>query len=118
MEATDGVIGLVSNTVDDGHLHRFFYEASDGTAVRFIVIRKSATAFGVGLDACDVCGPTGYFERDGQVICLLCDVVMNKSTIGFPGGCNPVPLAWRLEAGKLLVNTSDLEAGAWRFRGD
>ncbi|MDR2110833.1 MAG: Fe-S-containing protein, partial [Spirochaetaceae bacterium] len=68
--------------VEDGRLHRFEYTASDDTGVRFIVIKKNDAAYGVGLDACDICGATGYYERKDEVICRLCDVVMNISTIG------------------------------------
>ncbi|MDR2390286.1 MAG: DUF2318 domain-containing protein [Planctomycetota bacterium] len=114
--ARDNAILLPIPEVDDGHLYRFLYASPDGTEIRFIVIRKNETAFGVGFDACDVCGPTGYFERGGQVICSLCDVVMNKSTIGFPGGCNPVPLPFRSADGFLRIGTDDLEAQAWRFK--
>jgi uncharacterized membrane protein len=101
--------------VDDGRLHRFAYTASDGTEVRFIVIKKNAVAYGVGLDACDICGNTGYYERKDEVICRLCDVVMNKSTIGFKGGCNPVPLAYSLRDGKMVVRIEDLENEKSRF---
>ena len=52
--------------VSDGHLHRFAYPSSGGTEVRFIVIQKNPTSFGTGLDACEICGPSGYYERDGQ----------------------------------------------------
>ena len=77
--------------VEDGHLHRFAYTTPDGKNVRFIVIKKPyASSYGVGLDACDICGETGYFERDGQIVCKLCDVVMNVNTIGFKGVCNPI----------------------------
>jgi uncharacterized membrane protein len=41
---------------------------------------------------------------------------MNKSTIGFKGGCNPVPLAFRLADGILRIETGDLEAQARRFK--
>jgi uncharacterized membrane protein len=102
--------------IEDGHLHRFEYAAEDGTGVRFIVIKKSAAAYGVGLDACDICGPTGYYERKGQVICRLCDVVMNISTIGFKGGCNPVPLAYSLRSGMMVIETADLENEKHRFK--
>ncbi|MDR1430140.1 MAG: Fe-S-containing protein [Spirochaetaceae bacterium] len=102
--------------VDDGHLHRFAYTAAEETEVRFIVIKKNEAAFGVGLDACDICGATGYYERKNEVICRLCDVVMNKSTIGFRGGCNPVPLAYALKSGSMIVQTSDLENERWRFK--
>ncbi|MDR0759744.1 MAG: Fe-S-containing protein, partial [Treponema sp.] len=102
--------------VEDGHLHRFVYTASDGTEVRFIVIKKNAVAYGVGLDACDICGPTGYYERKNQVICRLCDVVMNISTIGFKGGCNPVPLAYALRSGSMVIETTRLENEKTRFK--
>jgi uncharacterized membrane protein len=102
--------------VEDGRLHRFAYTASDNTEVRFIVIKKNAAAYGVGLDACDICGATGYYERKGQVICRLCDVVMNISTIGFKGGCNPVPLAYRLRGGAMVVQRADLENEKGRFK--
>jgi uncharacterized membrane protein len=101
--------------VEDGHLHRFVYEASDNTGVRFIVIKKNDVAYGVGLDACDICGPTGYYERKNEVICRLCDVVMNISTIGFMGGCNPVPLAYALRNGNMVIETINLENEKTRF---
>ena len=102
--------------IEDGHLHRFAWNAQDGTEVRFIVIKKSASAWGVGLDACDICGNTGYYERRDGVICKLCDVVMNKSTIGFKGGCNPVPLNYTVREGAMAVQTADLENEKGRFK--
>ena len=102
--------------IEDGRLHRFAWNASDTTEVRFIVIKKSASAWGVGLDACDICGNTGYYERRDGVICKLCDVVMNKSTIGFKGGCNPVPLAYTVREGAMIVQTGDLENEKGRFK--
>ncbi|MDR2051570.1 MAG: DUF2318 domain-containing protein [Deltaproteobacteria bacterium] len=115
MPAADGLILLPLTLVGDGSLHRFVHKSERGINVRYIVIKKSATAYGVGLDACDVCGPSGYYERKGQVICYLCDVVMNKSTIGFAGGCNPVPLKFTLHEGNIVIKISDLEAEAHRF---
>ncbi|MDR1059215.1 MAG: DUF2318 domain-containing protein [Treponema sp.] len=102
--------------VQDGHLHRFNYTAAENIEMRFIVIKKNDVAYGVGLDACDICGPTGYYERKNEVICRLCDVVMNISTIGFKGGCNPVPLAYTLRGGNMVINTEDLENERTRFK--
>ncbi|MDR1037849.1 MAG: DUF2318 domain-containing protein [Deltaproteobacteria bacterium] len=116
VEAVDGVIALDLEIVGDGNLHRHVFRTEGGTDVRFIIVRKTANAFGVGLDACDICGPTGYYQRGDQIICKLCDVVMNKSTIGFPGGCNPVPLAFRIEGGRLVIAASDLEREKRRFQ--
>ncbi|MDR0450804.1 MAG: Fe-S-containing protein [Treponema sp.] len=102
--------------IQDGHLHRFNYTAAENIEMRFIVIKKNETAYGVGLDACDICGPTGYYERKNEVICRLCDVVMNISTIGFRGGCNPVPLAYTLRRGNMVIDTEDLEKERTRFK--
>jgi uncharacterized membrane protein len=102
--------------IEDGHLHRFNYAAMENIEMRFIVIKKNAVAYGVGLDACDICGPTGYYERKNEVICRLCDVVMNISTIGFKGGCNPVPLAYSLRGGNMVIATEDLEKERARFK--
>ncbi|MDR2633897.1 MAG: Fe-S-containing protein [Treponema sp.] len=102
--------------IQDGHLHRFAYTTADNTEVRFIVIKKNEVAYGVGLDACDICGATGYYERKQEVICRLCDVVMNKSTIGFKGGCNPVPLSYTNRSGNLIIAIDTLETERHRFK--
>ncbi|MBQ9274897.1 MAG: DUF2318 domain-containing protein [Succinivibrio sp.] len=115
-ELKGDLIEIPLERINDGHLHRFSYAASDGTEVRFIVIRKNAVAFGVGLDACEICGNTGYYERDGQVICMLCDVVMNINTIGYKGGCNPIPLGYSIEEGNMVIKTVDLEREKKRFK--
>ena len=94
--------------VNDGHLHRFAYTTDDDVAIRFIIIQKSGNSYGVGLDACDVCGETGYYEKDGQVVCNLCDVVMNISTIGFKGGCNPIVIPYEINNGQIIVPISGL----------
>ena len=95
--------------VSDGHLHRFAYTSEAGTQIRFIVIKKpNSQSYGIGLDACDICGETGYYEKDGQVVCKLCDVVMNVSTIGFKGGCNPIVIPYEIKNGQIIVPISGL----------
>ncbi|MDR1778039.1 MAG: DUF2318 domain-containing protein [Desulfovibrio sp.] len=115
MPVSDGAVHIPLALVGDGKLHRFVYAAQNGVAVRYIVIKKSETAYGVGLDACDICGPSGYFERKGQVVCILCDVVMNRATIGFAGGCNPVPVKFAVRDGAIVIDAAILEAEAPRF---
>ncbi|MBR1591557.1 MAG: DUF2318 domain-containing protein [Ruminococcus sp.] len=90
--------------VADGHLHRFGYTTDNGVQIRFIVIKKpNSSSYGIGLDACDICGETGYYEKDGQVVCKLCDVVMNINTIGFKGGCNPIVISYTIDNGNIIV---------------
>ncbi len=114
--AENNKVSLEIEKVDDGHLHRFSYRTKNGTSIRFIIVRKGGSAYGVGLDCCEICGPTGYIERDDQVVCKLCDVVMNKQTIGMPGGCNPIPLSYGVADGKLHIEQEDLEAAEKYFR--
>ncbi len=112
-----GVILVPVESVADGHLHRFEYRTEKNINVRWIVVKKPGSAsFGVGLDACEVCGNAGYYERSGQIICKRCDVVMNINTIGFKGGCNPIPLAYEVKDGNLVFRLSDLAAGEKEFR--
>ncbi len=112
-----GVILVPAEAVNDGHLHRFEYRTEKDINVRWIVVKKPNSAtYGVGLDACEVCGNAGYFERNGQVVCKRCDVVMNINTIGFKGGCNPIPLAYEVKDGQLVFRLEDLIAGEKEFR--
>ena len=105
------------DSVNDGHLHRFEYRTEHDVNVRWIVVKKPGSAsFGVGLDACEVCGNAGYYERNGQVICKRCDVVMNINTIGFKGGCNPIPLMYEVADGNLVFSIQNLVAGEKEFK--
>ncbi len=115
--AEAGSVDVDLEVVKDGHLHRFVYRASTGEMVRYIVILKGGSAYGVGLDACEICGATGYYERDdNQVVCKLCDVQMNKATIGTRGGCNPIPIEYSIADGKLKVPQAELEKHAKIFQ--
>ena len=114
----DGDRILVSaESVNDGHLHRFEYTTERNVTIRWIVVKKPNSAtYGVGFDACEVCGSAGYYERGSQVVCKRCDVVMNINTIGFKGGCNPIPLAYEMSGGNLVFKLEDLLAGEKEFR--
>ncbi|HAJ96436.1 MAG TPA: hypothetical protein DCO72_01695 [Ruminococcus sp.] len=105
----DGNVIVPFEQVEDGHLHRFGYTTKDNVTIRFIVIKKpNSSSYGIGLDACDICGETGYYEKDGQVVCNLCDVVMNINTIGFKGGCNPIVIPYTISNGQILVPVDGL----------
>ena len=114
----DGIISIALDKVSDGHLHKFSYVTPNKYDVRFLIVKKPAgAAYGVGLDACDICGIAGYYERgDDEVVCRRCDVVMNKNTIGFKGGCNPVPFDYEIKSGKIFIDVKVLEAEEKRFR--
>ena len=105
--------------VSDGHLHRFGYTTDDGNPVRFIVILKqeNTTNFGIGLDACDICGEAGYYENnEGQIVCKKCGVVMNTTTIGMKGGCNPIIIDYDINEEYITVPVSEMVNNQSRFK--
>ncbi|NDR52882.1 DUF2318 domain-containing protein [Actinomyces sp. 565] len=114
-EVTADAAVVSAAVLGDGHLHRFAYATSDGTEVRFIMILKNGGAYGVGLDACESCGPAGYYEGAGKIICKRCDVAINPATIGFKGGCNPIPIDFAVADGTVSVPLSALEDSAEVF---
>lgn len=113
IDGDNAVISL--DSIADGHLHRYVYDTDAGPQVRWIIIQKAGSSYGVGLDACEICGPSGYYEQDGQVICKLCSVAMNIATIGFKGGCNPIPIDFEVGNGVLTIPLSVLEESATVF---
>ena len=116
-EITDTDIIVDLSQVDDGELHRFGYKTESGVEVLFIVIKKpNSSAYGVGLDACEICGDAGYYQRGKEVVCSKCDVVMNINTIGFKGGCNPIIIDYEVKNGKIYVPIKTLVEHEKDFR--
>jgi len=105
----DEYVYVSTDKLADGHLHRFAITSDDGIQIRFIAIQKTnGTSYGVGMDACEICGQTGYYEKDDQVVCKLCDVAMNVNTIGFKGGCNPLIVDYEVKNGNIVIAIDDL----------
>lgn len=105
--------------VNDGHLHRFGYTTDEGNPTRLIVILKqeNTTNYGVGLDACEICGEAGYYENnEGKVVCKKCGVVMNTTTIGLKGGCNPIIIDYDITDTYITVPVSEMVNNQSRFK--
>ena len=115
-EFKDGEALIPLSLLEDGHLHRFSYKSKDGYDVSFICLEKNKGNFAACYDACEICGAAGYLERKDEVVCKLCDVVMNRGTIGFKGGCNPIPKKFTVDSEYLRITQEDLETEAYRFR--
>ena len=110
-DGTDQNLIINVESVSDGHLHRFGYTTDDGHLVRLIIVLKqeNTTNYGLGLDACDICGEAGYFEnKDGEIVCKKCNVVMNRSTIGMKGGCNPIIIDYDFDGSQFVVPVSEM----------
>lgn len=82
-----------------------------GTKVRFVAIKRKDGTIGTGLDACQICGSIGYFQEEGNkanITCKNCNAPITISTIGMPGGCNPIALKAQINNGQLTIKASDL----------
>jgi uncharacterized membrane protein len=91
--------------VNDGALH-FFRVDVNGTSLRFMVLHKADGSWGTALDACQICGWSGYRVDGSNIVCRNCASAIYTPTIGQPGGCNPVGLASRVEGADLVMDLS------------
>jgi high-affinity iron transporter len=112
-----GELRLDATALGDGHAH-FFEVALDDSAtagsLRFFAIRVNGEVR-TCLDACQICGPKGYFESGGALVCRNCTSPIAIPTLGRGGGCNPIPVPDRLDRAAIVVRASDLEAARNRL---
>jgi FTR1 family protein len=116
VQAENGLIKLAVADIQDGNLHRFGYQIG-GTTVRFLALKTGAGQIGTAFDACQICGDYGYVQEGGNLVCLNCAADIHTPTIGQGGGCNPIPLASRVEGEHLVIAVSDLAKGVASFGG-
>lgn len=102
--------------LEDGKLRRFGI-VLDGRLVRFLAMKTADGKYRAAMDACEMCGAFGYVqdEQSGNLICLNCGAEINPLTLGHKGGCNPIPLQYKVESSTLRVAVGDLEKEAHRF---
>jgi high-affinity iron transporter len=111
LEGVDGRVSIPVTDLADSNLH-YFTADSGGTLLRFLVIRKGDGDYAVALDACQICGWSGYRQQGQNVICRNCGAAIYVPSIGQAGGCNPVAVKARVEAGKVTVDLAALAESA------
>jgi len=112
----EGLIRVRIEDLADGNLHRYSHVTEDGHVVRFFMINRSGgKKIGVVYDACMLCGDMGYIQEKNEVICIACNVRIFVPSIGKAGGCNPIPLAHKVEGGYVVVAAEELDKGAKYF---
>jgi uncharacterized membrane protein len=67
-------------------------------------------------DACEICGPVGFYKTSTGVVCKNCAAPINPQSVGMPGGCNPIPLKARVTADAVIVSEADVAGGAHYFQ--
>ena len=108
LRAQDGSIHVPLTELKENTLYKFLYRGGHKDT-RFIAINRGWQGVGTAFDACSICPPVGFYQDGVNVICDNCNAPIEMTTIGMPGGCNPMPLASSVVGGELTVSVSDLD---------
>lgn len=112
---SNGSVSIPLAQVSDGDLHRF-QAREKGTEVRFLLYRKPDGQLVAVFDACEICGPVGFFKGPNGLICKNCASPINSQSVGTAGGCNPIPLQSNLDGNDIVINEAALAARAKLFQ--
>jgi high-affinity iron transporter len=112
---TNGQLTIPLAQVSDGDLHRFEAKAN-GTTVRFWLYQKPDGKVATVFDACQICGPVGFYKGSNGVVCKNCAAPINGQTVGTAGGCNPIPLRAEQSSDAVLIREQDIAAGVRIFQ--
>jgi uncharacterized membrane protein len=85
--------------------------------VRFIALEIAPGKAVAAFDACVICGAEGYVQEGAEILCRHCRSAVYPPSIGQPGGCNPIPVAFVLEGGRLVLPAAALASQAQLFTG-
>jgi len=100
---------------------KWYEYQSDDVAIRFFVVKASDGSIKTAFDACDVCyrNKKGYRQEGNYMVCNNCGRRFLINSLGTenknPGGCQPGYLPNKIDGQYLVIKTSDLENGKWRF---
>ena len=102
----------------DGKAKHFDLADSDGTVIKYFILKSSDGVIRAAFDACDVCWPSGkgYYQDGDVMVCRNCGRRFASVKINeVKGGCNPAPLKRTITGDKLVIQTSDILAGRQYF---
>ncbi len=112
-------VTVPANQITDDQLHRFGVHVDDGAGrspeVRFLLFKKPDGNIVSVADACNICGPVGFYMGSQGITCKMCASPLVPASMGQPGGCNPIPLKSTQANGEIVIAASDLKALAPRF---
>ncbi len=102
-------IPLTDSTGDisDQRLRKYVF-VNDGVSYRLIVMMRPDGEVVATLDACEICPPRGYIQKGRYLICKYCNTPIPSESFGLSGGCNPIPVPYRIEGDNLLLNVVDV----------
>jgi FTR1 family protein len=111
-----GRVALPARELADGELHRYAVRLG-GRDVRFIALEIAPGKAVAAFDACVICGAEGYVQEGAEILCRHCRSAVYPPSIGHPGGCNPIPVEFAVEGGRLVLPVAALASQAQLFTG-
>ena len=111
----NGQVSIPLAQVYDGDLHRFV-ATENGVQVRFWLYQKPDGKIVTLFDACEICGPVGFYKTSTGVVCKNCAAPINPQSVGMPGGCNPIPLKATVTSDAVIISEADVAGGAHYFQ--
>jgi high-affinity iron transporter len=111
----DGKASIPLKLVYDGDLHRFSAK-ENGAEIRFWLYQKPDGKIATVYDACEICGPVGFFKGPNGVVCKNCAAPINPQSVGMAGGCNPIPLKATVTSDAVIITEADVAAGVRYFQ--
>ncbi len=117
VKADDGFVRLHISDIDDGQAHYFKLATAKGD-ISFFVVKSVDGVMRAAFDACDVCyrEKKGYRQEGDFMVCNNCGQQFRTDLVNeVKGGCNPAPLARRIEGDMLAIAQADILKGSWYF---
>ena len=117
-EASADKVTYAVSTFDEGTAKYYEYPGSDGTTIRYFILKSTDGVIRAAFDACDVCWQAGLgYEQSGNVmVCRNCGRQFESTRINeVKGGCNPAPLTRTIDGDKLIIEVKDILAGKQYF---
>lgn len=105
--AQNNEVRISLGELQDASVHFYTADVND-FVIRFLVIHQTNGNYATALDACQICGTAGYRQEGQNVVCRNCGATIYLPSVGESGGCNPIPVKSRVEAGEVIVDLAAL----------
>jgi uncharacterized membrane protein len=115
VQLVNGAISIPAAGVSDGDLHRYAVNLN-GTEVRFLLYQKPDGNIAAVFDACEICGPVGFYKTSTGLVCKNCASPINSQSVGLAGGCNPIPVMTPSKSDPVVIKQADLAVGIPHFQ--
>ena len=105
-------VTLPAGEINDDKLHRFGVHVDNGKGrdveIRFLLFKRPDGVIVSVADACQICGPVGFYMGEQGITCKMCASPLNPASMGQRGGCNPIPLRSTIGGGQVVIEAADL----------